>query len=427
MAQMRYDYVPDVPDSVIEQRLKSIEGDIPLKYNKEVKRQINYFTVQNREWTRRSIERSTRYFPIFEQYLTQYNMPEELKYLAVVESGLNPNAVSRASAVGLWQFMYMTGRSYNMESTWYIDDRMDPHKSTEAACRFLKYLHGYFGDWLLALAAYNSGAGRVNKATRRTEVGRDFYDIYPYLPAETRAYVPKFVAIMYAFEYAEEHNLLPQTPLHLPEHDTVRLSQYVHLETMADHLGVCLDDILALNPQIKRGAIPDGTKNYVLRLPSDVMPRFDENRVAILDSASKVGKAELEKMARDQAGSVYGRNKVVYTVRSGDVLGSIATRYKVRVADIQQWNQLRGTTIRIGQKLAIWVKTGESTSTSVSQRSTTVAPVIQGNHKVYQVQPGDTLWRISQINNVSIETLKALNNLSTDQIKAGQTLIIGSK
>jgi membrane-bound lytic murein transglycosylase D len=435
-AQTDYDYIPDVPDSLIEQRLKAIEGHIPLQYNKEVKRYIHYFTVQNRDWTRRALERSTRYFPLFEEYLRHYNMPDELKYLAVIESGLNPSAVSRASAVGLWQFMYMTGRMYNMEATWYIDDRMDPYKSTDAACRFLSYLHGYFDDWMLALAAYNCGAGRVNKAVRKVgEAGKsDFYTIYPHLPAETRSYVPKFVAMMYTFKYAQEHNLYPRVNMHLPEYDTIQVNQYLHLETLASHTGLCLEDLLTLNPQIRRGAIPDGKKNYPLRVPVDVKEHIVSNRKFLLDTASKVGKADLAKLASTETGSVAGRNKVVHTVRSGEVLGSIAAKYRVRVADIQQWNNLRGTTIRVGQKLNVWVR-GEGAPTTtigspaVANNTPKPAPVIEpgSGALVYTVQPGDTLWSISKNNNVSVEAIKSLNNMQSDNIKAGQALIIKAK
>jgi len=207
-ASINYEYIPDATYNQIQYRLEIIDTEIPLNFNTRVKSFIDYFTVRDREYTKMVLRRSTYYFPIIEDILAKYNLPDELKYLAVVESGLKPTARSRAAAVGLWQFVYYTGRTFGLHSDWYVDERMDPVKSTEAAAKYLKSLHKMFGDWELALAAYNCGPGNVRKAIRRSGYKRKFWDIYRFLPRETRGYLPQFVAITYAFNYKEEHNFI---------------------------------------------------------------------------------------------------------------------------------------------------------------------------------------------------------------------------
>ena len=425
-----YDYIPDVSDSVIEARLKAIEGEIPLHFNAEVKKYINFYTVTRRDYARRMLNRSSKYFPLFEEYLEKNDMPDELKYLSVVESGLNANAVSHAAAVGLWQFIYWTGRAYNLNSSWYIDDRMDPDLSTQAACEFLSYLNDYFGDWELALAGYNSGPGRVNRSIRYADGQRNFASIYKYLPNETKAYVPKFVAVTYVFNYAEEHNLYPDASEFLPKYDTIHVSQYLHLETLSDQIGLCIEDLEALNPQIKHGAIPSTAKNYPLKIPIEYKDLVVQNRIELYDSASRVGQVELEKMAKNEIGAVTGRDQVLYTVKSGDVLGVIAERYHVRVSDLKKWNRLKGSMIRVGQKLKIWVlpkyKNAPKTQRIVAKAKTQPLTPKLGQ-KTHFVKNGDTLWDISLANKISIEKLKKMNNLSTNNIKPGQTLIVSAE
>ena len=427
-----YDFIPDVPDSVIEVRLKAMSGDIPMVYTEEVKRQIQFYTITRRDYARKMLNRSSQYFPLFEKHLAAFGMPDELKYLSVVESGLNPGAVSHAAAVGLWQFIYWTGKSYDLESNWYYDDRMDPEKATIAACRFLNYLHGYFGDWELALAGYNSGAGRVNRAIRYADGQRNFWSIYKYLPKETKAYVPKFVAVAYVFNYAEEHNLFADEPLYTMEYDTVQVNQFMHLETFAQQAGICIEDLEKLNPQIKHGALPASSKNYALRVPVEAKERIIANRVEWFDAASKVAKQEIEKMALNEVGAVAGRERLDYKVRSGDVLGSIASRYKVRVSDIKKWNRMNSDMIRVGQTLKIWVLPGTNTSTSkptstFAKAAPLAVPQPQPGQKTHYVVEGDTLWDISKAHDITIEEIKSLNNLSGNSIKPGQTLIVGRK
>lgn len=417
------EYIPgDDSPAVVADKLQCLEKTIPLHYNSKVHAFINYFTVRDREYTRMVASRQQIYFPIFEKYLAKYGLPDELKYLAIIESGLNPRAISRARAVGLWQFMSPTGRMYGLHQDWYLDERMDPEKATEAACRYLRDLYNMFNDWELALASYNAGPGNVKKAIRRAGYKKSFWEAYAYLPRETRSYVPQFVAIIYAMNYLDDHNFYGVSSEILMPHDTLVVSKFLHFETFASLTGVCVEDLQKLNPSVQRNALPDVSKSYVIRIPLIAKDNLELNRVAILDSASKVGKKELEILARNSEGSTYGRDRVVYRVRSGDVLGKIAIRYNVRINDIKKWNNLRSNTIHVGQRLNIWLKQPSSAAiASTTQKTTTPVPV--PDSKMYEVQPGDTLWTISRkFEGLTIEKLKELNNLADSKIHAGQKL-----
>lgn len=426
-ASINYEYIPDATYNQIQYRLEIIDTEIPLNFNTRVKSFIDYFTVRDREYTKMVLRRSTYYFPIIEDILAKYNLPDELKYLAVVESGLKPTARSRAAAVGLWQFVYYTGRTFGLHSDWYVDERMDPVKSTEAAAKYLKSLHKMFGDWELALAAYNCGPGNVRKAIRRSGYKRKFWDIYRFLPRETRGYLPQFVAITYAFNYKEEHNfILDDSEFIYPLlTDTIMVKKYLNLETLGAMLDICDEDMIYLNPSIKRNAIPQSSKYFSVRLPSDKLEILNEKREHILDSASKIGRKELESLAKNSVGSTYGRDKVIHKVRSGDVLGKIAQRYHVRVSDIKKWNKLHSNTIRVGQRLNIWLSSNSYSGTAKKQTIVKQNMVIDGT-KYHIVQPGDTLWDISRIySKISIDDLKKLNNLKSNSIKPGQKLVVG--
>ncbi len=420
-----WEYIPGDDDPlVIADRLSCIEKDIPLRYNDKIHGFINYFTVKDREYTRMMIQRMNLYFPLFEKYLAAYNLPDELKYLSIIESGLNPRAISRARAVGLWQFMSATGRYFGLHIDWYIDERMDPEKSTKAACLYLKQLYGMFGDWELALAAYNSGPGNVKRAIRKAGYKKSFWDIYPYVPRETRSYVPQFVAITYTMNHLSEHNFQMHEQEAFPLSDTLQVKKYLHLPTLAKLTETCMDDIIKLNPSIQHNALPDLNKPYTLHLPLQTMNMLASNKSFFLDSASRVGKKELELLAKNAPGSTYGKDKIVYKVRSGDVLGSIAIRHNVKVADLKKWNNLSSNTIRVGQRLNIWLKPNAYAKASASPASSTTQAL--PDSKTYTVRPGDSLWSISQkFQGLTIQKLKELNKLTDSKIQPGQKLVVG--
>ncbi len=428
--------IPDDQYDEIADRMSCIETDIPLHLNEKVKSFINYFAVRNREYTREVMKLSYWYFPIFEKKLKEHGLPDELKYLSIVESGLRPRATSRAAAVGLWQFISSTGRFYGLHQDWYIDERMDPEKATDAACRHLMSLYNMFGDWELALAAYNCGAGNVRRAMRRSGYKKTFWEIYNYLPRETRSYVPQFTAVLYTFKYAEEHGFVfePWEVKNPVAYDTIHVSGFTNLKGISEELNICFDDLDYLNPSLRRGAVPEGVKNIAINIPSEVYGELLANREHIIDTVAKSGKEQVNYLARNTMGSTYGRTKIVHRVRGGDVLGTIAERYHVRVSDIRTWNGIRGNMIKVGQRLSIWVRPNQNIATvthtasskSVNKVSIDNAPMTISGSKFHIVQPGDTLWDIAHYyDGLSIEKLKKLNNLKSNKIKPGQKLVIG--
>ncbi len=423
-----FDHFPEFSDyDLIADRMSCLQETIPLNFNNRVFGFVKYFAEKDRDYTRMVIDRATYYFPIFEYYLQKHGLPDEIKYLSIIESGLNPRAISRVGAVGLWQFMPYTGREYKLHQDWYIDERMDPYKATEAACIYLKRLYGMFNDWELAMAAYNTGPGNVRKAIRRSGYKKKFWEIYRYLPRETRSYVPQWAAIMYVMNYAEEHNFIEPQREYQMAYDTVMVDKFADLKIVASHLNLCEDDLTKLNPAIKHSALPDTKRSYAFRLPKDVKPYFTTHRDSIL-TAAKAGKSRIEYKARNSVGSTYGRDRIVYRVKSGDVLGTIAQRYKVRVSDLRNWNNIRGNIIRVGQRLNIWLYPDRKRKIlAAANAKPKPTPIINlDGKKVYQVQPGDTLWDISRkFNGLTIEKIKKLNNLSGNKIKPGQKLIIG--
>jgi membrane-bound lytic murein transglycosylase D len=413
-----YEYIPgdDTPE-LISSRLSCVEKTIPLKNNKTVQAFIQYFTVRDREYTKAMLRKRDLYFPIFEKYLAKYNLPDELKYLSVIESGLNPRAISRARAVGLWQFMQYTGKHYGLTTDWYWDERMDPEKSTEAACKLLSDLYRMFKNWELALAAYNSGPGTVLRAKKRSGYKNDFWEIYQFLPRETRSYVPQFIAIVYAMEYAEEHNLFEPFTEQYPNVDTIHVKNYLNVETLANLSGTCIEEIHFLNPALKTKAIPANGKMHAIKMPMVAKQELALNRKFILDSARKAGKAEFQQVATSH--SDFGKELLYYTVKSGDGLGVVAARYGVKQEDIKRWNNMTSGVIHPGQKLKVWVKPPPPVVVKSKTTITTKSP------DMYVVQAGDSLWDISQkFEGLTIEKIKQLNSLTSNKIKPGQKLML---
>jgi membrane-bound lytic murein transglycosylase D len=431
--------VPNEPDDVIADRLSCLESDIPLVYNDFVRNFIDYFTIRNRKYTRTMLTRENVYFPLFEKYLKKHNMPDELKYLAIVESGLNPLAQSPVGAAGLWQFMKPTGREYGLHQTQYIDERLDPEKSTEAAMLFLRRLHKYYGDWELALAAYNCGQGNVNKAIRKAGGKRSFWDIFPYLPRETRGYVPSMTAVRYAMHYAGEHNIFSDSILYQPEVAYLEVTQELELERLAAELHLSPEELLALNPELKKNTIP-GNK-YKLRVPSSraTLLATAEDQSCILLAAAPaplqqntlaqapvlLASARTEAPAEKEAS--IKTTKVTYTVQRGDNLISIARRHDVTVDQLKEWNNLHNSYITANQKLQI-MQQGSATTAILASSNQTKADsrsAVEKKELIHHVQPGDTLWQISRkYDGISVEQIKKLNKLKSNNLKPGQKLIL---
>jgi membrane-bound lytic murein transglycosylase D len=361
------------------------------------------------------------YFPLIEETLDKNEMPYELKYLAVVESALNPTARSRAGAKGLWQFMYSTGRLYGLQVNSYYDERYDPYKSTEAACAYLKHLYKMFDDWNLALAAYNCGPGNVNKAIRRSGGKRNYWEIYPFLPRETRGYVPAFIAVNYIFNYGSEHNIYPRTPaFRYYETDTIQVSNRISFSHLAEVLKLNVEDIQYLNPEYKRAVIPQDGNTHTLRLPKGQLAIFLVNEKTINDQYTQpIDHSDEILAAQEQI--------EIYRVRNGDYLGRIASRYGVSVRQIKEWNGLRSDNLRVGQRLTIYSRASYS---KPPEKKVDLASNSSesGNFVYYQIQKGDTLWDIAKAKGMSTSELKLLNkNLNERNLKPGDKIIIGKK
>lgn len=351
---------PVFSDSVYIERLKKIPAVFELVYNPVVKKYIELYTMRRRKQMSYMLGVGNYYFPIFEQALDALDLPMELKYLPVIESALNPRAYSVAGASGLWQFMYGTGKIYGLQGNSLVDERRDPIKATNAAVRFLRDLYKMYGDWAMVIAAYNCGPGNVNKAIKRSGGKKDYWSIYPYLPKETRGYVPAFIAATYAMTYHKEHKICP-TRMELPYVcDTVVLKDRMHLEQISSVLGIDIETLRNMNPQYRKDIIPGNGEAYTLCLPENKVGSFIDMKDSIMaykaDSFSVVTKvvvlpAKADPYYRAGGGAV---KKGVYVVKRGDTLSGIAQRRKVSIAKIKKWNNLKSDRIYIGQKLRIY-------------------------------------------------------------------------
>lgn len=417
-------YSIDTPEELVKDRLQCLQNEIHMTYNPQVKSFIDYFSKKNKNYLTIMESRKNVYFPIFEEYLKKHNMPDELKYLSIVESGLNPKAMSRVGAAGLWQFMPATGKIFDLKQDVYNDDRLDPYKSTEAACLYLKQLYKMFGDWQLALASYNCGPGNVRKAIRKSGYKDGFWEVYNHLPRETRSYVPQFIAVMYVMNNLNEYGLQTDSLEYAMAFDTIQINKTINLDVFCDQLGICKDDLMKLNPSLRRDILP-GYLNYSLRVPADMISTLQENRVAILDSAFI---AKEERVAFEET---VQPSKTYYTVRQGDYLGKIADKNKVSVSQLQKWNNLSKTTVHVGQRLVIYSKQASATyadtkpgKATTQNASTKVEanPVVSNTHHI--VKSGENLHLIAQKYQVSLADLRSWNNLSTTVIHVGQKLLI---
>lgn len=413
----------DLDTDTLKTRLEALNQKTPfnIAYNPSLENVIKSFLTRKRGLMERMLTASQFYFPMFEQELDNHNIPLEIKYLAIVESALNPRARSRVGATGLWQFMYATGKMYKLDVSSYVDERRDPIASTKAACKYLSKLHEIFGDWDLALAAYNSGPGNVNKAIRRSGGYKNYWNIRRNLPRETAGYVPAFLATMYLFEYAEEHGLnTKKADRPYFETDTVHIKSLITFDQISELVGIGVDELEVLNPSYKLNIIPFVKgKDYILRLPKDAMGKFVANEAAIYAHVEK----ELKTKEKPLPQLVKSQNRIRYKVRSGDYLGKIANRYRVRVSDLKRWNGLRSNNLRIGQRLTIFSKNPVSVVKTASTTKSTPNTTISNGAKLHTVQKGDSLWTISRrYPGVSIENLREWNGISGNNLKPGTKL-----
>jgi membrane-bound lytic murein transglycosylase D len=425
------DFVPTYPDSVYIDRIKKLDAQTPidLTFNQHVKDFINLYAFRKRNLTSRVLGLSYIYFPLYEEMLDKYDMPLELKYLSVIESALNPVAGSPVGAKGLWQFMYGTGKVYGLTATSYIDDRFDPYMATDAACRHMKDLYDIYGDWFLVLAAYNSGAGNVNKAIRRAGGTKNYWAIWPFLPKETRGYVPAFIAVTYVMNYSKEHNLYPLNPGILYNGiDTVIVKQPVSFEQINEKLGISMDELKFLNPLFKLGVIPSTPeKQYFLRLPREYIGLFINNEVALYNYKTSKG-IEKEKLLEQIK---LAKEQVVHIVKKGETLASIAKKYNVTTGDIKRWNNLKKNYVNRKKHLTIYPgsKSDRSTTPANEKAETPEKKRNQENSTkeettYHVVASGETLLKISKQYGCSIDDLKKWNNLSGSTINVKQKLLV---
>jgi membrane-bound lytic murein transglycosylase D len=419
-------YYPELPTDTLKKRLAILDAKTPfnIAYNPALESVIKRYLKSRKRSTETLINRSQYYFPMFEEVLDKHNLPLEIKYLAVVESALKPRAKSRVGATGLWQFMFATGKQYGLEVSSYVDERCDPLRSTNAAAKYLASLYKTFGDWDLALAAYNSGPGNVTKAIRRSGGYQNYWNIRPFLPSETAGYLPAFLATFYLFEYADAHGFqLEKNQLPIIATDTIHIKQMISLDQVAELTDTKIETLQHLNPSYKLDIIPVlDTKTYALRLPLTKIGDFVQNETQIYATA----KAEFEAREKPLPQFFEIDSKIRYKVKSGDYLGKIARKFRVRVSQIKKWNGLRTNDLKIGQRLTIYSRNPTAYSFN---NSTTASKKTQKNSSksTYLVKPGDSLWSISnKLTGISVQNLKEWNDIWDNHLKPGMTLIISN-
>lgn len=415
------------PADTLKARLARLDQKTLLdsRYNPSLESVIKLFLSSKRELIEKMLLRSQFYFPLFERELDAQGMPLEIKYLAIIESALDPKAKSRVGATGLWQFMYGTGKMMGLEVNNYIDERQDPLKATKAAVAYLKQLHGMFGDWNLALAAYNSGPGNVRKAIRRAGGNKNFWAIRSFLPRETAGYVPALLTTMYLFEYAQEHGLrTPTATWPAFATDTIHLSKAISFAQLSKALDLPETTISQLNPVYKLGIVPQQSgKRYPIKLPTSSIDLFLSQEDSIYSLVAAEMAAAKKPFPKLQTVGAPLRYRVV----SGDYLGRIAQRYGVRVSDIKKWNRLPSNNLRVGQRLTLYPRrfpasasnTKATANTEQNSPAKSTAP-LDPAAKTYVVAAGDSLWSIAQrIEGVSVSDLKKWNNIWNNQLQPG--------
>ena len=430
------DSIPRYDEMVYESRLAKLDDASPfdLQYNSVVKGYIEMYTMRKRELVSRMMALSQFYFPMFEEQLDKYNLPLELKYLAICESALNPLARSHSGAMGLWQFMYPTGKLYGLKVSSYIDERCDPYKSTTAACEYFQYLYSLFGDWQMVLAAYNSGPGNVNKAIRRSGGKKSYWEIRPYLPRETQGYVPAFIAVNYVMNYTSEHNLYSAIPKKtFLQVDTITVKKQISFDEISSVLDIPIDEIQYLNPSYRKQIIPvSSEKANILTLPETKMGAFVNNEDKIYNHFKTDSLNSKNVLAMQETTKTY-------VVKSGEHLSSIAKKYNCSVAEIKTWNGITSNTVKPGKRLTIYVyekkpaerkavvQSEKSENKTISSTENKEPKNTSANFKFYTIQKGDSLYRIAQKNNTTVEEIKRLNNFGANyNLLPGKKIKVGT-
>ena len=418
-------------DTVYANRLYNMPTVMELSYNQVVKSYIEMYSTRRREQVSYMLALGDYYFPMFEEALDRHGLPLELKYLPVIESALNPIAVSRAGATGLWQFMLRTGKSYGLEVNSLVDERRDPYKSTEAAVKYLKDLYTIYGDWNLVIAAYNCGPGNVNKAIARSGGKRDYWEIYYRLPKETRGYVPAFIAANYIMNHFTDHNICPaHTYDNSLTLDTIHVSEQIHLEQISGVLNIPLSEIKRLNPQFKSDRIPGNVKPYALVLPSDKMFAYIDRNDSIINynRNSYFTHRTYTDGYMDGTHSLSDGNSinVYYSVRRGDNLSTIARRNGATISLLKSWNNLKSDRLSIGTRLIVGKKAAPAQETA--SQVTLAQAGSEGNNRTvntyYRVKKGDTLGDIAKRNSINLTQLRSWNGLKSSRINIGDQLIV---
>lgn len=410
--------VPTVPDSLLRTRLAKLQKAVPLNYHKAVQAYVDYFTFRKPGRTKLAMERIPLFFPLYERMLAEYGLPDELKFLSIVESDLTPRAISHAGAGGLWQIMPGTGRDLQLYQDDYIDERMDPVKATEAACKYLRDLYAIFGDWELALAGYNCGPGAVKRAMRRSG-GNSFYTIYDALPKETRGYVPQFVAFTYLMHHGNDHGIFAENYEFPIPHDTIQVSGYFNLEAFAKHSTMPLADLQKMNPAITTTILPEYTNRYPLRVPRQQYAYFASHRRAVMDSAgSRPGRMAHTLLAHAEA--------VRYGVDSMGVWAALGSNPLARMRldelpaeeTVAASGKARGNLTKPAAPLAV----AEPAEEPEDEMETVVAQ--PSRKQTYVVKRGDNLGDIADRYNIALSDLKKWNHLHSSTLQKGQKLVI---
>ena len=424
----------NIPDSVYIRRIEQMNSFISLPYNDIVKNHIIRYSEKMPSTMGKILGLCEYYMPIFQETFDRYGLPEELMAMAIIESALNPVAVSRAGAKGMWQFMYSTAKLYGLHIDSFVDERLDPVKSADAAARYLKDAYGIFGDWNLAIASYNCGAGNVNRAIRRSG-SRKFWDLWPFLPRETRGYGPAFVGALYTINYYKEHGIKPE-PIQMPPHvDTFHINKMLHLKQVSDLTGAPLAELKNLNPQYKHEIIPGNEREYILRIPYQYTNAFIDCEDSLYRYKSDVyfNPTTIKKIKDGGDGE-----RIVYKVKNGDYLGKIAGKYRVSVNQIKRWNNLKSNNIRVGQRLIIYrggkAPASKSSSGTAKPQTTAQKPAApaqtaaSGEYLIYTIQSGDTFYSIAKnYPGISAQNIMDYNGIDSSKIHPGMKIKIPLK